>query len=239
MLRCSRAATSTTDGLVASMADLLGSPGYQRSSSRPRERLDADPRRSCAWRQPDRLVEDGDELLDLPGWDLRTVWTPGHSPGHLCFHSPSAAPRALRRPRPAADHPQYRRATPADPESARRLPRLAREGRAPRVRRGAPGARVAVLGARGARRTSCAATTEPGSTRSSALEADDGLTCWELTLRLTWSRSFELSSSFIQRAASGETLAHLVLLESQGTVVRTRLAGAVPAGCRPVQPVAT
>ena len=54
-----------------------------------------------------------------------------------------------------------------------------------------------------------------------ALEADDGLTCWELTVRLTWSRPLELSSSFIQRAASGETLAHLVLLESQGAVVRT------------------
>ena len=54
-----------------------------------------------------------------------------------------------------------------------------------------------------------------------ALAADDGLTCWELTLRLTWSRPLELSSSFIQRSASGETLAHLVLLEGEGVVVRT------------------
>ena len=36
--------------------------------------------------QPDRLIEDGD-ALGLAGWDLRAVWTPGHSPGHLCFHS--------------------------------------------------------------------------------------------------------------------------------------------------------
>lgn len=34
---------------------------------------------------PDRTIEHGDRL-DLPGWDLRAVHTPGHSPGHLCFH---------------------------------------------------------------------------------------------------------------------------------------------------------
>jgi glyoxylase-like metal-dependent hydrolase (beta-lactamase superfamily II) len=33
---------------------------------------------------PDRLVEDGDELV-LPGWRLRAIHTPGHTPGHLCF----------------------------------------------------------------------------------------------------------------------------------------------------------
>ncbi len=36
--------------------------------------------------EPDVLFEDGKEV-DVPGWDLRTVWTPGHSPGHVCFHS--------------------------------------------------------------------------------------------------------------------------------------------------------
>lgn len=34
---------------------------------------------------PDRILEDGD-LVDLPGRALRTVWTPGHSPGHICLH---------------------------------------------------------------------------------------------------------------------------------------------------------
>ena len=36
--------------------------------------------------EPDVLFEDG-QVVDLPGWPLRTVWTPGHSPGHVCFHS--------------------------------------------------------------------------------------------------------------------------------------------------------
>jgi glyoxylase-like metal-dependent hydrolase (beta-lactamase superfamily II) len=37
--------------------------------------------------QPDRLIEDG-ESVDIPEWDIRAVWTPGHTPGHLCFHLP-------------------------------------------------------------------------------------------------------------------------------------------------------
>ena len=34
---------------------------------------------------PDVLLEDGDRP-EVPGWDLRAIWTPGHSPGHLCFY---------------------------------------------------------------------------------------------------------------------------------------------------------
>jgi glyoxylase-like metal-dependent hydrolase (beta-lactamase superfamily II) len=33
---------------------------------------------------PDRSLSDGD-LADVPGWRLRAVHTPGHTPGHLCF----------------------------------------------------------------------------------------------------------------------------------------------------------
>src|SRR5256885_13815786 len=36
------------------------------------------------WVQPDRLFEDGDKP-EVKGWDLTAIWTPGHSPGHLCF----------------------------------------------------------------------------------------------------------------------------------------------------------
>src|SRR5215475_9798164 len=33
---------------------------------------------------PDVLLEDG-QRPEVPGWDLTAIWTPGHSPGHLCF----------------------------------------------------------------------------------------------------------------------------------------------------------
>lgn len=38
---------------------------------------------------PDRLLDDGD-LLPLPGRQVRAVWTPGHTPGHLCLHDVDA-----------------------------------------------------------------------------------------------------------------------------------------------------
>lgn len=34
--------------------------------------------------EPDVLLEDGD-LVPLPGRRVRTVWTPGHTPGHICL----------------------------------------------------------------------------------------------------------------------------------------------------------
>lgn len=34
---------------------------------------------------PDRELTDGD-LADVPGRTLRVVWTPGHSPGHICLY---------------------------------------------------------------------------------------------------------------------------------------------------------
>ncbi len=52
--------------------EILGTAG------RRRERIDPPA-------QPDRELEDR-ELVDLPGRRLRAVWTPGHSPGHLCLH---------------------------------------------------------------------------------------------------------------------------------------------------------
>src|SRR5207302_4399076 len=37
--------------------------------------------------RPDVQLEDL-ERPDVPGWDLLALWTPGHSPGHLCFWEP-------------------------------------------------------------------------------------------------------------------------------------------------------
>ena len=34
---------------------------------------------------PDRNLSDG-QRVDVPGWDVRAIWTPGHSPGHTCFN---------------------------------------------------------------------------------------------------------------------------------------------------------
>ncbi|MEV6350148.1 MBL fold metallo-hydrolase [Actinoplanes sp. NPDC051851] len=39
--------------------------------------------------QPDVLLEDGDRV-PLKGRDLRVVWTPGHTPGHICLRDETA-----------------------------------------------------------------------------------------------------------------------------------------------------
>ncbi|NIL78119.1 MBL fold metallo-hydrolase [Rhodococcus sp. B10] len=39
---------------------------------------------------PDRVLVDG-EAIALAGRELRAVYTPGHTPGHVCFHLPESA----------------------------------------------------------------------------------------------------------------------------------------------------
>ncbi|MFF5992023.1 MBL fold metallo-hydrolase [Prauserella flavalba] len=43
----------------------------------------------AAMAEPDVLLEDGD-LVPMAGRRLRAVWTPGHTPGHLCLQEPDA-----------------------------------------------------------------------------------------------------------------------------------------------------
>ena len=55
---------------------------------------------------PDILIEDGDKP-EVPGWDVTAIWTPGHSPGHLCFYEPEPAADAVGRPRAAPHHAEH------------------------------------------------------------------------------------------------------------------------------------
>ena len=45
------------------------------------------------------------------------------------------------------------------------------------------------------------------------LAKNPGMTAWDMAVNLTWSRPWEQIPEFMQRAAVGETLAHLVLLQ--------------------------
>ena len=91
--------------------------------------------------EPDVMFEDG-RIVDVPGWDLQTVWTPGHSPGHVCFYSDRHKLLLSGRPRVAPHHPEHRRPYPAVPQPSGRVPRIAAEGPQPGRGRGAPGPRV-------------------------------------------------------------------------------------------------
>ena len=93
---------------------------------------------------PDVLLEDG-ARPEVPGWELTAIWTPGHSPGHLCFHEARydlmlSGDHVLPRITPNISYnPQAGR------QPAGRLPGLARQARALRGRGGAAGPRVPLL----------------------------------------------------------------------------------------------
>jgi glyoxylase-like metal-dependent hydrolase (beta-lactamase superfamily II) len=169
---------------------------------------------------PDRLLQDGDRL-DLAGWDLRAVWTPGHSPGHLCFVDEErgvlfSGDHVLPRITPNVSvHPQQRPNPLADYlESVEKVGRLGVREVLPahEYRFGDLAGRLAEVGEHHVQR--CAEIEKE-------LAAGPGCTAWELSTRLTWSRPWAEIQGYMRRAATGETLAHLVLLEHRGVLVRS------------------
>ena len=169
--------------------------------------------------RPDRLIEDGDLPL-APHVQLRAVWTPGHTQGHLCFHDEAAGllfsgdhvlPRispnialmdGLGRVDPLSDFLTSLDAVgklsvdevlPAHEYRFAGLEHRVRQLRAHHeVRLGELAERVA--------------------------EHPDATT-YELATRLTWSRPWDQIGQ-MRRAAVGETLAHLAVLQRRGRVVR-------------------
>ncbi len=173
---------------------------------------------------PDVLFEDGQDVR-LPGWTLRAIWTPGHSPGHTCFYSadrrlllsgdhilpritPNIAVHAQQVGNPLGDYL----------ESLAKLRDLASDEVLP-----AHEYRFADLASRVDEIT--AHHAERLDEMEQVLRRHPGSTAWDVTLRLHWSRPWNEIPPFMQRQANGETLAHLVLLELQD---RVRREGAAP-----------
>lgn len=172
---------------------------------------------------PDASLDDG-ERVDLPGLDLRAVWTPGHTPGHLCLHLagrdllftgdhvlPRITPHVGQFPLDSAE---------GDPLGDF-LASQARIGRLP-----------------GADRLLCLPSHE---TRFSGLTeraeeivdhheerldlmvrlvGQGPTTLWELTSRLEWRRAWADMRPLARHMAASETAAHLRLLEERGRVAR-------------------
>jgi glyoxylase-like metal-dependent hydrolase (beta-lactamase superfamily II) len=169
---------------------------------------------------PDVLLEDGDKV-QLPGWDLQAVWTPGHSPGHLCFYdgrrrallsgdhilpriTPNISFHPQQTPNPLADFLDA-----LDKVAALEVDEVmpAHEYRFLRLAE-----RVVQLKRH---------HEERFAEIVAALADHPGATAWDVTVGLTWSRSWSDIAFWMQRAALGETLAHLIVLESRGVAVRS------------------
>jgi glyoxylase-like metal-dependent hydrolase (beta-lactamase superfamily II) len=173
--------------------------------------------------EPDVLLEDGD-LVPLPGRRLSAVWTPGHTPGHLCLRELDAkllltGDHVLPRITPNVGlHPDSDAAVLADFVDS-----LTKVGQyddydvlpAHEYRFRGLGARVRVLQAHHEHRCQEIVDTvgELGEP-----------TMWELAERLTWSRSWAAIGS-MRFAAIAETTAHVRFL-----VDGHRLGWSAPAG---------
>jgi len=175
---------------------------------------------------PDRTLEDG-ERADVPGWELRAMHTPGHTPGHLCFIDERS--RWLF----SGDH-ILPRITPnisvtlADPVSPldSYLNSLARV-RDLDVDEVMPAHEWRFKGLAD-RVDSIAAHHERRLAELlEAVRRHPGRTPWELAGQLTWSRPWDQYSGRMRIFAVTETAAHVHELERRGLVTGTQ--GTTPA----------
>ncbi|MGH9024284.1 MAG: MBL fold metallo-hydrolase, partial [Acidimicrobiia bacterium] len=74
----------TPDELIDRMKWLLEECGVPDDVASDLSQASMPIRQFVAFSPPDVLLEEGDRP-ELGRWDLQAVWTPGHSPGHLCF----------------------------------------------------------------------------------------------------------------------------------------------------------
>ncbi len=177
----------------------------------------ADLRRMAA---PDRLFEDGD-TLPIPGRTVEAVWTPGHTPGHLCLHDAEAGvlltgdhllPRIT--PNIAAKDE-----TDGDPlgdylTALTRITAFQADEALP-----AHEYRFRALAVRAK-----AVTTHHDERSAEVIAAvanRDTPTAWQIAAALTWSRGWDSLNGFLRRMALGETIAHLNHLQAEGALVRS------------------
>ncbi|MGY1745957.1 MBL fold metallo-hydrolase [Blastococcus sp. SYSU D00695] len=175
---------------------------------------------------PDRLLEDG-EVADFPGWSLRAVHTPGHTPGHLCFDEertglflagdhvlPRISPNVSTGPRLAAD------------PLGEYLSSLAAVGERPEPAEVLPAHEWRFRGLAQRAHELTAHHEQRLAELLDAIRTHPHSTPWDLAAHLTWSRPWEQYADAMRVFAVTETDAHLRLLARRGLVVGT--GGAVP-----------
>jgi glyoxylase-like metal-dependent hydrolase (beta-lactamase superfamily II) len=163
----------------------------------------------------DQIIGHGD-LIDVPGLALRAIWTPGHSPGHLCFRDES---RDLLL---TGDH-VLPRITPnisaydltSSPLDDYLTSLTALRGIEPAEVLPAHEYRFTDLDGR---LTDLAAHhQERLSEIAAALAATPGgLSAWSVAAQVSWSRPWNQLNGFPRQAALGEVVAHLRHLERHG-----------------------
>ncbi|MFV0533771.1 MAG: MBL fold metallo-hydrolase [Cumulibacter sp.] len=170
---------------------------------------------------PDVLVEDG-QRLDLPGWELDGIWTPGHTPGHMCFVDNT------RKVMFTGDH-VLPRITPnisvhsSNPPDAlaKYLDSLTKVGTIADELgelEGLPGHEYRYSGISDRTAELVEHHEERLAELVGVLRDQPGLTAWEVSQRLSWSRSWDTFKFPERRSALGESVSHIELLQQRGVV---------------------
>ncbi|MEO5899778.1 MAG: MBL fold metallo-hydrolase [Ilumatobacteraceae bacterium] len=206
-----------TDELIAVLLD-AGATEHELTSA-PAAPARRRARQFRALAAPDRSIVDGDRV-DVPGWDINAVWTPGHTPGHVCFHVPEQ--RMLL----SGDHvlpsitPHIsisRRDRAGDPlgdflDSLQKVAGLDADEVLPahRHRFGDLAQRVSEI-------------TRHHHDHLADIEqilADGPASLWQIAARLTWNRPWDQYPLGLRRSAVNETAAHLRYLTRRDRAVR-------------------
>ncbi len=168
--------------------------------------------------RPDFDVEHGSLPLGA-GTALRAVWTPGHTPGHLCFYDERqdvllTGDHVLPRITPHIGLPPGSEGDPLGDyqDSLRALARYNPAEVLP-----AHEYRFADLGAR------LEMLLRHHRTRLAEIEhavaADPGLSTWDASAVLTWSRGWDQTLGGARQSAVSETWAHLLHLQNHQRVI--------------------
>jgi len=164
---------------------------------------------------PDVLLEDGDKP-EVPGWDLVAIWTPGHTAGHLCFYE-----RDLRLML-SGDHvlPRITPNISVNPQAENPLVDYLAS-----LDKVAEFEADEVLPAHEHRFVGLSARVDELKQHHEDRfrEVVDAIksgsdTAWDITKHMRWSRSWDRINGWMRRAALGEALAHIRVLETRGVV---------------------
>jgi glyoxylase-like metal-dependent hydrolase (beta-lactamase superfamily II) len=204
------------EDLVARVGNLLrqwGAP-EEEASSLQRASLPVLPLVSAG--TPDILIDDGDRP-EIPGWDLIAIWTPGHSPGHLCFYE------ERNRLMLTGDHvlPRITPNIPYHPQAGTNplgdyLDSLDKVGayRATEVLPAHEHRFVGLLN----RVDELKDHHEARFVEVVNALAGGATTAWDVAAQMHWSRPWDRIEGFMRRAAVGEAMAHLRALQLRGVV---------------------
>lgn len=161
-------------------------------------------------------LQDGD-LIDLPGRRLRTVWTPGHAPGHVCLHLEDAE-RLFTGDHVLAKTTPHVGLYPFDLEDADPLSDflggLDKVAALP-VQEVLPAHEYGFTDLTG-RVGEMARHHEERLAELQGILGSGPLTLWQATARMTWHQPWDTMTPLSRQMAAAEAAAHLACLRSRG-----------------------